>query len=147
MSKVTTKQGRGSFGWQIQFLANIVEKSMRARLKAHNLSIPEFSTIMSLLENDGSTQAVIGKNNGFPQYSTSRVVDKLEEKGIVVRKPHPTSRRAHLVFLTDNGKNIALELSGAINDNNDLVLESLDKQERTILHKLLIKVIENNLTD
>jgi DNA-binding MarR family transcriptional regulator len=37
------------------------------------------------------------------------VVDQLESAKLVVRKPHPTDRRATLVEITPKGRSLALE--------------------------------------
>jgi DNA-binding MarR family transcriptional regulator len=37
----------------------------------------------------------------------SRTIDQLDQKGLVVRKPHPTDRRATLLKLSDRGGQVA----------------------------------------
>ena len=40
----------------------------------------------------------------LPQYSTSRLVDRLEKEGLVVRQPCPTDGRGQIVAITPAGR-------------------------------------------
>ena len=42
----------------------------------------------------------------FPRYGLSRLIDRLEADGLVVRRPCPDDARGHLVALTDKGRKL-----------------------------------------
>ncbi len=110
---------------------------MQDRLKPFELVVPEFACLMGLLEADGSMQTELGRLTGAPEYSTSRYVDRLVQRGLAERRPHPKSRRATCIFLTDEGKTIAKQMPALVKKNNDCVLSGLSLKERKELELLL----------
>ena len=57
----------------------------------------------------------IGSRLQVHQTSVTNAVDRLEEAGLVVRRPHPTDRRATLVELTKDGVALAERATAALN--------------------------------
>jgi DNA-binding MarR family transcriptional regulator len=57
----------------------------------------------------------IGSRLQVHQTSVTNAVDRLEEAGLVVRRPHPTDRRATLVELTKAGATLAERATAALN--------------------------------
>jgi DNA-binding MarR family transcriptional regulator len=57
----------------------------------------------------------IGSRLQVHQTSVTNAVDRLEEARLVVRRPHPTDRRATLVELTKDGAALAERATGALN--------------------------------
>jgi DNA-binding MarR family transcriptional regulator len=47
--------------------------------------------------------------------SVTNLVDRLEEQSLVERVPHPTDRRTTLARITEKGRSIAEEATGAVN--------------------------------
>lgn len=139
----STQRGRASFGWHMQTLTRIIRIGLQDRLAPLGLNISEFACCMALLEQEGVTQAELGRVTGTPEYTTSRTIEKLVQSGLVERLPHPTSRRAHQIYLTKKGKELAVQLPGIIKANNNRVLEGLEKAERAQLEDLLGKAIEH----
>ena len=139
----STQRGRSSFGWHMHTLGRIIKIGMQDRLAPLGLNVSEFACCMALLEQEGVTQTELGRITGTPEYTTSRTIEKLVQSGFVERLPHPTSRRAHQIYLTKKGKELAVQLPGLIKANNDRILEGLDKTQRAQLEDLLGKVIEH----
>lgn len=70
------------------------------------------------------------------------MMDVLEKKDIIEHESHPTSRRAHLVYLTDFGKLLKAEgITLAVKTNEDF-MTALSKDEQNTLLKLMNKVVE-----
>ena len=54
-----------------------------------------------LARNEGIHQGALADVLEIEPITVVRIVDKLEEKGLVERRRHPTDRRIRLLFLTD----------------------------------------------
>lgn len=64
------------------------------------------SALYSLLEKSSLiTQKTIAKRTNTDTMMVSKVLQKLEQKGLIKRKEHETDTRAKCVFLTSKGKN------------------------------------------
>ena len=59
------------------------------------------------------------------------MLDALEDKDIIERKPHPTSRRAHLVYLTDSGKSLKTEgISLVMKTNKRIYVSAIENASK-----------------
>jgi len=72
--------------------------------------------------------------------STTEVVDGLEERGLVVRHPDPSDRRATLVSLTEAGARIGDALKQARNAESETYFAALSPAERSDLGRILRKL-------
>jgi DNA-binding MarR family transcriptional regulator len=69
--------------------------------------------------------------------STTEVVDALEERGLVERRPDPTDRRATLVALTTYGTEVSDEIAKARRAEADRSFGTLDPDDRRNLARIL----------
>lgn len=68
------------------------------------------------------------------------LVDALERDGLVVRLPHPTDRRAHLLALTDAGRSCHQEAENLDREALRTATGALTARERTLLRDLLARI-------
>lgn len=140
-SNQKSKVREGSIGWNVKQVANAMDQKLADSLKPMKLTIPEFKIVMTLIELGGVSQITLGKSVGLRSYAMTRNLDKLEERGLVQRKVNLESRRSHEVFLTKQGKDLAVVLFGIVNEVNNEVTSNLTESERKILHTLLRSVV------
>lgn len=69
--------------------------------------------------------------------STTEVVDALEQRGLVERRPDPTDRRATIVTVTGRGTEIIQALREAAWAETDRSFAALDPDDRTTLARIL----------
>lgn len=74
--------------------------------------------------------------------SATEVVDSLEERGLVRRSPCPEDRRAVLVEVTDDGREMARQIEQARADARAAVFDRLTSSEQQELRYLLRRLIE-----
>jgi len=51
----------------------------------------------------GATAVELGEHLGITKQASVQLVDELEKRGYVERRPHPTDRRSRSIFLTQRG--------------------------------------------
>ena len=132
---------QSSFGWMVQRLARQLEEDMTARLSGIGISIQQFAILMRVLEGDGLSQVEIGEIFAMPAYVISRALDGLEAKKMIARRPHPTSRRAHLICPDQVGIALAAELSKVVQEVNRELCAPLSPAERAQFGELLQKLV------
>ncbi len=130
-----------SVGYLVNQMSSRMNAVMNTELKLLDLDIRYFANLMHLLIEDDLSQAELGQRVGEAQYTTSRMVDALEERGLVERRKDPNSRRAHRIALTKKGRNLTKQLPPIIRRVNRTVLERLDKDEQRELVRLLGKAL------
>lgn len=130
-----------SLGWMIKSLSTRMDTDINRALKPYGLDLRRFGILMTLLENEGLTQAEIGQKISMPGYATTRNIDVLEDSGLLRRDKHPSSRRSFSIYLTDKGKALAPSLFSIVKTVNDKALAQLDEKEVSQLELLLSKML------
>jgi DNA-binding MarR family transcriptional regulator len=69
-------------------------------------------------------------------------IDELESQGLVERRPHPNDRRAHALYITDQGRETLARSSAVAAEAQDQLLAPLNGEERELLHDLLLRIAE-----
>ena len=126
-----------SLGWHIQILANEMNARMDAELAVHDITRHQFGVLMILLEEEGQSQAQIGKVINMPGYATTRGMDALEAKGLVERRADKASRRAYNIYLTEKGRALAPDLFGIIGRVNASMTDGFSQPQIKALLELL----------
>jgi DNA-binding MarR family transcriptional regulator len=74
------------------------------RSKGYPITHEQWQVLSRLYNRDGQTQQSLAVLNERDEPSVSRLVVNMERNGLIVRQPHPTDKRANLVFLSDESK-------------------------------------------
>jgi DNA-binding MarR family transcriptional regulator len=72
--------------------------------------------------------------------STTEVVDALETRGLLERRPDPDDRRATLVALTEHGTNVLDAIRAARGTETERAFGQLSQADRTHLVRILRKL-------
>jgi DNA-binding MarR family transcriptional regulator len=132
-----------SFGWLVKMLSRKIDTIMSDELQSMGLNLGLFATLMMLSEQEGVNQTELGNAVGVPGYTTTRTLDVLEEMGFVERRQDPDSRRAHRIYLTNEGKSLAKKFPSLVQQVNSDFLYALEEEERHQLIKTLKKVLHS----
>lgn len=141
ISEDTNRVRLTSIGWMMQRLSRRVEEDMAARLRPLGLTVPGFAVMMTVLEDGPLTQAQIGRRFRMPAYTISRALDLLEERGLVERRPHERSRRAHAVHATPEGLALAPRLFALVDEVNAELVAPLSQDDRARLGAILARLM------
>ncbi|WP_405393736.1 MarR family winged helix-turn-helix transcriptional regulator [Microbispora hainanensis] len=105
-------------------LYNALNDRLRER---HGIVTSQFEALRYLRDHPGSRVADLAAEFAVGIGATSKGVDRLEQRGWVVRRPNPADRRSSLLALTDDGTRLAdaaeATVTGAL---ADLVADILD---------------------
>ncbi|HAS47282.1 MAG TPA: hypothetical protein DCS93_42790 [Microscillaceae bacterium] len=107
------------------------------------LKVAYYPVISNLWAQDEVTQQTIAEWMGYDRHRVSRIVDDLEEVGLVERKPQPNNLRAKAVCLTTLGKKIQAPVNQAIRQATEQAFTNITEDERTLCVTLLQKIITN----
>lgn len=95
-----------SLGFVISKVALKFKNEMARRFRPYGVTPEQWGVIARLWYEDGLTQKELACRASKDQPNTTRILDKLEEKGLIRRADNAGDRRAFLVFLTNEGKKI-----------------------------------------
>ena len=99
-----------------------------------------FSVLAVLGEEKPLSQVEMSERLGVDRNTMVILLDDLEAQALVTRRRDPSDRRAHLVNLTDAGRDVLAQSIEAARRTNDEVFAPLSPEERTQLHSLLSRL-------
>lgn len=74
------------------------------------LGLVHVHALASLHQTDGQMASVLALDIGRSATSFTPILDRLENCGMIKRKPHPQDRRAVRIFLTANGHSTRIDV-------------------------------------
>lgn len=96
-----TQSDRDSFGFLFVTLARRWRRALDHELATSGLSDASWSPLIHLsLSGDGVSQTELAARAGLDTSSLVRLLDRLEQRGLVERRVDPTDRRARRIHLT-----------------------------------------------
>ena len=104
---------------------------MAAMLKVNNIDLtPEQFLLIDMLWNQGDLkQQQLADGMQKDKNSITKLIDALEQKGLVRRQPNPTDRRSNTIVLTEKGDNLKHEAKMVGISSLDKMLEGLSEEE------------------
>ena len=142
MTQDSIRQTRqGSIGWMIQRIAAQLDREMTRALRPLGLTQLQFAVLMSVLEEDGQSQAQIGARFNQPAYAISRALNGLEKAGLIARKANPDNRRALRIHATKKGQALTPELTAIVARVNADLTRDLSPEDRAAAHGLLARML------
>ncbi|MGF6884273.1 DNA-binding MarR family transcriptional regulator [Nocardia sp. GAS34] len=105
-----------------------------------DLNPAHFAVLGNLAAGDGRSQQELADLLRVHRNAMVGLVDELEQRALVTRRPHPDDRRAHAVHLTDHGREVLKAIQSEADALESEILAPLDESERTLLLPLLQRI-------
>jgi DNA-binding MarR family transcriptional regulator len=115
-------------------------------LKPHDMTMSQGWVLVHLIRENGMNQKDLAKRLEIASVTVSKLVDRLEARGYVTRKPDPVDRRSNQVYATDAAKDVVRVMTETIREVDTIANQGLDDQQQEALHEML-QIIRNNLKD
>ena len=111
---------------------------MREEIEPYDLTPPQFALLSFLWQQDGQTQVELSENGQIDRSTVGGLIDRLERSGLLERRQHPQDRRAHLIFLTEQGKAMGTTLPACAERSLQRITSGLSADEVKELRRMLI---------
>ncbi|WP_135081863.1 MarR family transcriptional regulator [Terasakiella sp. SH-1] len=109
-------------------------------MKETQITPGQFGVLTLIASNEGMSQSAVARSLGVERSTMVAVIDGLENRGLVLRKPSPTDRRSNALELSDDGRAL-FERSLELAKNSDRVTTgALSDEEAIQLVTLLRKM-------
>ena len=104
----------------------------------------QYTMLVAIDREPGIDQRRLGERIGVDRTNTGKLLDELDQKGLIERKADPSDRRARLLRLTPLGLEMRKRLSRPVFFAEDRVLAPLTAEGKLTFLKLLAQVVEAN---
>jgi len=98
----------------------------------------EFAIYSVLAASPGITPSELSRWMAAPPTSVSSYVKRIEGRGHLIRRPHPSDRRSYLIHLTASGKRTHQAAATLFTPLRTSVIESLADQDVPVREALLL---------
>lgn len=129
---------------RIDKLSRYLNKSMAESLARHELTEGEYKVLVKLRLAGDPHRLSPGELSQMLLLSTGAMtnrLDRLEERGLVVRRPDPRDRRGILVELTPRGQEVLVAAVGEQAAKEAKLVDVLDGEDRERTNQLLRKLL------
>lgn len=119
-----------------------VYQALDVHFARYELSMGKFTILMQLLQADeqGLTPSECAEKCGVTRATITGLLDGLERKALVTRKPYPSDRRMLSIHLTDKGQQLLSQMLPDHFCRTTNLMANLTDSEKKILIELLSKV-------
>lgn len=116
--------------------------SVTRELKEYSIYEPQFNVLRILQGAKGKPISVNKILESMIQRSSNitRIVDKLEAKGLVERTLCPIDRRKMDIIITEEGSQLLKKLNKKVENFHRPMMENLNEEELDTLEKLILKL-------
>jgi DNA-binding MarR family transcriptional regulator len=107
---------------------------------ASELTPGQFGVLALVDANPGLSQTQLGNALGIDRSTVVAVIDKLETRGLLMRKPSPHDRRSHALYLSETGQAAFRRLTERVHAHESEIARDLSADERASLIDLLSRI-------
>lgn len=126
----------------ILYTSRIVEEQVAEMLKPYNISMQQYNVLRILRGQKGNPANLftIQERMINKMSNTTRLVDKLIDKGFAERTICESNRRKVEILITQKGLDLLTEIDPVTQANNNNILKELSLAELNTLNNLLDKI-------
>ena len=112
-------------------------------LARFDITAAQLIVLASVANKEADSPAGLCKNISYDPGAMTRMIDRLEQKGLVRRNPNPDDRRATNLEITTAGRALYPQLLAAKEAVQAQFLRGFSEQEVQGLERMLNRVLEN----
>jgi DNA-binding MarR family transcriptional regulator len=134
-----------TLGFLISDVSRLMRKRFDERARLMGVTRAQWRTLTTLKRHEGIHQGGLADLLEVEPISLCRMIDRLEEAGLVERRRDPADRRAWLIFLTDKARPILDQLKALADEMFVDALYGVSEQDRAATMTTL-NAIRTNLS-
>ncbi|MDL5033401.1 MarR family transcriptional regulator [Pelomonas sp. APW6] len=138
-----TYRSQDSIGWLMHRIKQSIVHLADKRLCQHDLTHAQWAPMLRLRLHGPSSTLQLSKDLDVDAGALSRLLDRLEAKGLVVRERSSTDRRVVQVSLSEEGQRVTAELPAVLSEVFNAHLAGFTEAEWRTLIELLQRLVAN----
>lgn len=127
----------GSMWCNLDIALRTVDQYFRQSIRPLGLKVIEWYILQALYERDGQHASELAQAVGRAATSFTPNLDKLQEKGLIERRPDQTDRRAVRIHLTDKAQSVRSDVLASAREINVQMRELFDQEEYQTFQRVL----------
>lgn len=121
----------------ISDVSRLMRKTFDARARSIGVTRPQWQVLSMLKRNEGINQGGLADLLDVESITLCRMIDRLQDAGLVERKPDPADRRAWRLYLTPKANGLVDDLRPLAEEMVVDMLDDLSPAERLLFADML----------
>ncbi len=134
-----------SLGFLISDISRLMRKRFDERARLIGVTRAQWRTLSILKRHEGSNQGMLAELLEIEPITVGRMIDRLEEAGLVERRRDPADRRVWRIHLTEKAQPVLAQLRSLADAMFDEMMTGIAPAEREQMHSALA-ILHANLT-
>ncbi len=135
-----------SLGFMISDVSRLMRRRFDERARLIGVTRSQWRTLFVVSRNEGANQGVLADMLEVEPITLCRMIDRLEESGLLERRRDPADRRAWQIFLTPKALPLIEKLRVVAEDLFDQAIDGMSQETRAeLVHGL--ETIQTNLNN
>jgi len=134
-----------SVGFLMSDVSRMMRRNFNLRAQALGLSLAQWQALAYLAREEGVNQVTLAERLEIQPITLARLIDRLQEAGLVDRRTDPDDRRAFRLYLTEAAQPLITRMRGYGAETRAEALAGLTRDERDVLVRALLHMKQNLL--
>jgi DNA-binding MarR family transcriptional regulator len=117
--------------------------SKRFKGAGYDITPEQFGVLARLRYQQGMNQTQLGERMLKDRHNMTRILNLLEERGYVERRPDSSDRRIFRIFLTESGQGVQEELTPVVTRHLDALLHDIPDHDQQTIRRILELIVTN----
>lgn len=130
-------------GYLLGDRSRLLRRAFDDQVRPLGLTGPQARLLLHLQREEGGNQGFYADRLDVQPITLCRMVDRMEDSGMIERRPDPDDRRARQLYLTPRSRALIAELRGTVDTLLEDMLAGVSAHDREIFIKLLTRIGEN----
>jgi MarR family transcriptional regulator for hemolysin len=135
--------------FQVMYLlsdtARLLRKMFDARVRQLGMTSTQARLLLILSRSEGENQAFYAEELEVEPISLTRLIDRMEDSGLIERRRDPADRRAWRLFLTARSRLVIDQVKALLVELEEEMLARLDAAQREALAETL-EIVRTNFS-
>jgi len=132
-----------TIGMMMAQVSRLIRRSFDERAREIGVTRPQWQVLSVLGRSPGINQGSLAEILEVEPITAGRMIDRLQEAGLVERRADPADRRAWLLHLTDRGEDLRRRIRPLAAEALDEALEGISARDRAHLVETLQRMRSN----
>lgn len=128
--------------WLLHRAAQGMRGAAEEQCARHGIQLRDYIVLSALRMEASLTQLELGKALALDKTTLTFQLDRLEKKGLVIRRADPSDRRSRLPEATAAGRAVQSKVEVALSDVQTTLLSRFASREQRALRLMLCQLIE-----
>ena len=132
-----------SFGFLLSDTSRLLRRRFDERARAFGATRTQWKALLGISRREGINQGALAELLEVEPITLCRLIDRMEEAGMVERRRDPADRRAWQLFLTDKAKPILTQMSVVADELTAQALDGLSAKDIATVSAAMERIRDN----